>query len=358
MPASSKKPIPLVINLDHDRLTLCDNKTSAVLSFPYPAGVLSDMEVVNHDLLVSHLTAFISQHHLTPSHVVFVLSPNIYFEKDVSKLSDTEKQKQVEEFLDMIPFGSVSSKHFQLGGESKVVAINRDFYDSFKKTFEAMSFPVIAVVPSFVLGSMGLKGTFNAEACHLILRRMDYVLDNSFLTPEPETEGLGHQRQVIKKHPGLVVLVFILVISLTGLTAFMTLRRPQQAKVTVPRVAPPVSTPVPTTQPTPTPEATPSAQLSVQILNGSGVPGLASEVEAELTSLGFIDITLGNAPATPATLVIYSPRVSSAIKDRVGESLQKFFTALSSQESPDASFDVIITAGSPKATPIQNQITP
>ncbi len=57
-------------------------------------------------------------------------------------------------------------------------------------------------------------------------------------------------------------------------------------------------TPEPTTVPTDTPTPTPAIdreELRVKVLNGSGIAGKASEVEAILQDLGYADIVTGNA---------------------------------------------------------------
>lgn len=50
----------------------------------------------------------------------------------------------------------------------------------------------------------------------------------------------------------------------------------------------------------------PFSQVSVRVLNGTETNGLAAEVAAQLTRLGFKVIGTGNAPATSATTVTYS----------------------------------------------------
>lgn len=345
---SPKASPPTVVDLDRDKLVFCDHRSGSTFAFAYPPGTFTDMEAANREEMDAKLRAFIQEKKLTPTNLVFVLSPNICFEKDLPHLSEDERQNQTHQFLDMVPFSSISSKLFHIGNDYKLVAINRDFYEAILKPFEASGFSVLAVVPSFVLGTMGVKGNFDIEACRVILKRLDYVLENSFLTPAPPTEGLSKHRLYVKEHPAVFVVLSLALMAILGVTAYMTLRRPPRpvAAATAPR--PVIS---PTAMPTPTPEATPSAQLTVQVLNGSGRAGQATDIRSALEALGFVpsNITTGNALGQPSqTLVVYSARVPHPLRDKIGDILKVFSPVFSSAEVASPSSDVIITTAPAK----------
>ena len=346
-------PPPTVVDLDRDKLVFCDNLSGTTFAFAYPPGAFKDMEVLNREELDTKLRTFITDKKLSPTNLVFVLSPTVYFSKDLPHLSEEERTNQTHKFLDMVPFSSVSSKMFHLGNDYKLVAINRDFYDTIRRTFELLGFSVQAVIPSFILGSMGVKDSFDIEACRVILKRMDYVLENSFLTPEPPHEGIGMHRQYIKKHPWLFALLSLIPLGLLGLTTYLTLRRPTQ--VTPPVSRPPVIVVEPTSLPTPTPEGTPSAQLTVQVLNGSGTPGQAATIQSALEALGFLpdNISTGDAKSTPSqALVIYSAKVPNSLRDKLGDLIKEFSPTFSAQEVASPAYDIIITtARAPTPTP-------
>jgi len=341
--AHPKIPPPTVVDLDRDKLVFCDNQSGTTIVFPYPAGVFKDMEVANREELSAQLKNFIAARKLAPTNLVFVLSPSVYFAKDLPHLSPEERTNQSTKFLDMVPFSSVSSKLFHIGNDYKIVAINRDFYEAIRRAFEDLGFSVQAVVPNFVLGTLGVKDNFDMEACRVILKRMDYVLENSFLTPDAPQEGIAGQREFIRKHPVLFILLSLIPVVLLGVTAFFTLRRPPRPAVTVP----PQPTIEPTQAPSPTPEAaTPSASLTVQILNGSGTPGQAGLISTALADIGFsVDqISTGDAPAAPAqTLIVFSPDVSNLLRTRVGDLIRRFSPEFSTTEVASPSYDIIIT---------------
>jgi len=345
---SSPKNPPTVVDVDRDQLIFCDHRSGTTFAFPYPPGSMKDLEVVNREELGAKLKNFITDRKLVPTDLVFVLSPNVCFEKDLPHLSEDERQNHTTQFLDMVPFSSISSKLFHVGNDYKLAAINRDFYESLAKPFTALGFSVVAVVPSFILGTMGVKGNFDIEACRVISKRLDYVLENSFLTPAPPTEGLGGHRQYIKDHPLVFVALSVALVTLLGVTSFLTLRRPPRRVVAAP---PPKISVAPTQVPSPTPEATPSAQLTVQVLNGSGRPGQATEIHAALEKLGFTssNITTGNAIGSPSqTLVVYSARVPNPLRDRVGDLLKNFSPTFSTAEVASPSSDIIITTAPTK----------
>jgi hypothetical protein len=248
----------------------------------------------------------------------------------------------------MIPFGSVGFKTFHLGNEFKLVAINRDFYESVKTAFESMGFSVVAVVPNFVFSSMGLKDDFNIEACRLILRKMDYVMENSFLTQEDSEATLAVSRHFISRHQGLFAALSLIFVGTAIFTAFYTLRRPQAPKPVSAYVSSVVVTPLPSPA-TPTPEATPSSVLTVSVVNASKVVGLASDLKTELEKIGFVEISTSTASVSASnTLVVYSSRVPNSTKDQIGDLLKQYFDTFSAVENTSTQFDITITAGLPK----------
>lgn len=343
---------PTAIYIDRDKLSFCDIKTSSLLVFNYPPSTVKDLEIINHDELSKQLLTFIEQHQIAPTDLIFILSPNVAFEKDLSHLSEDERQNQTHIFLDVIPFSSVSSRLFHIGTDYKLVAINRDLYESIKTAFEFAGFSVTAVVPNFVLGSIGVKDGFNFEACRVIVKRPDFITENSFLTKDEDQTLVIKQRHFLQEHSTLFALLSLSFVAFAAITAVITLRQPTPKPHTnLILTGRPSITPIQEPTATPIPQATSSAQFTIQVANGSGVVGLAGQVEKELTTLGFTNIKTGNAPvSSQRTLVVYSSRVPQSIRDQINTVLGKTFAELSPQEVSDAEFDISITTGkvSPK----------
>lgn len=90
------------------------------------------------------------------------------------------------------------------------------------------------------------------------------------------------------------------------------------------------------------------ADLVVQILNGSGVPGLASKAQDFLTPLGYKEIKIGNAKKYdyPET-VIQIKEDKNAYLDMIKKDLSVKYTLAQKIEtlSKDSEFDLVIILG-------------
>lgn len=109
-------------------------------------------------------------------------------------------------------------------------------------------------------------------------------------------------------------------------------------------------TPTPTVTPTPTPTPTPLdfSQFTVQVLNGTGTPGQAGQVQKILEEAGFEEIEVGNAGRYdyPQTQVQLHPNAPDSLYEKLSQILADSFPAtLSSQLDTDAQFDVLVITG-------------
>ena len=349
--AGKKSEIYLtVVNVDRDKLSMCDTRSAATPVFTFPPGSVRDLEVINHDLLASELKKFITGNNIAPGQVIFLLSPNIYYDKDLPNLSDSERESESQKFLDTIPFASVSSRMFHLGNNYQIVAINRDYYESLRGLFEQLGFSVMAAVPNFVVNSFGVKDNFDIEACRLILKKSDFILQNNFLTPSKPPPTLGEDpRKFLNNNPVMVAILCGLLIIGTGTVAFLTLRKPNNAR----KLPTQVSQVRPTAVPEPEVAASQSAvvtvdkkDLTVQVLNGSDLPGLAGKIQKQLEEIGLVEIKTGNSSESAKnTLVTYSPRVSQEIRDLIDTEIRETFAAVTVRDEPVTGFDVAIVTG-------------
>jgi hypothetical protein len=179
-----------------------------------------------------------------------------------------------------------------------------------------------------------------------------------------ETVGFPPQLQEApKKGFPKLLLIGILGLILIGGGAFFLLHGGNE-EVMSPSPSPQLSevqgistspTLVHTIPPTPTPQTSNKAELSIQILNGTGIPGEAGYLETQLKSLGYTKTQTGNAsgPTVTTTTVIFSPSVQADVVDEIKTKLQSIYKLVESQTSSSTSGnDVKITVGLRKgATP-------
>ncbi|TSC88142.1 MAG: Uncharacterized protein G01um101416_165 [Microgenomates group bacterium Gr01-1014_16] len=331
---------PFIATLYRNRIALCSPTIAQPLELKFSDASIKDLEIVNQSELENQVKAFGSARQLHPGELIFVLTANVVFEKDLSKIPRSDRSAQIQAFLDSIPLSSISHKIFRVQNAEKLIVLNRNLHDGLKKAFEAVGFSVSAVIPGVMLGDIGVQESTTAESCRVISKKIDFIRANSFLSDE----GNFHQKETkfLKKYQLAVVVFFILAVAGAVLAAVFTLRPAPRSKPT------PTLTPKPTThnsQPTPLPtapaEASPSA-LTVQILNSSGTPGLASKIQKQLTPLGYTNIIVGNSTvlSSPSS-VLFSSRVSPALR----QSLLQLLQISSARDNPAPQFDIIITLG-------------
>lgn len=108
--------------------------------------------------------------------------------------------------------------------------------------------------------------------------------------------------------------------------------------------------PTPTVEATPTPEEVDLSAYSIEILNGSGVAGVAGDEQEALEADGFKVENTGNAENQDFTETVIAAKsdVSKEYLDKLKDSLAARYTVDSSVEELDAddTYDVVITVGS------------
>lgn len=90
------------------------------------------------------------------------------------------------------------------------------------------------------------------------------------------------------------------------------------------------------------------SQYSIQVLNGTGTPGQAGEVESLLEEAGFTSIQTANANTfdNQQTLVSLHPDAPNQLFNTLSEALSQSFSAsLSAQLNSSSNYDAVITTG-------------
>ena len=90
--------------------------------------------------------------------------------------------------------------------------------------------------------------------------------------------------------------------------------------------------------------------VTIQVLNGTGIPGAAGDLQSELEDLGYEDVDTGNSSTQNATTttVVFDPDVSTAVREDIMTLLNSFYSQVSQSEKANSEFDVVITTGNPK----------
>ena len=118
----------------------------------------------------------------------------------------------------------------------------------------------------------------------------------------------------------------------------------------------PETTPVPTKSPEPINRET----ISIEVLNGTGISGEAKLLSDKLKTLGYSDITSGNAETSDntETTVTFSKTLSQSVQDEIKKELDSFYKTVNVKTSSTQKSDIVVITGlrgnqtsKPSATP-------
>lgn len=343
----AKHNFPAVADLLRDQLILCVSSSPRPVVLKLSPSSVKDLEIVNQSELNNQVKSFVTANQIHPASLVIVLSSDICFTKDLTGISATDRPAHTQAFLDTVPLSSISQRVFKVKNAETIIAINRNFFDGIKTAFESSGFVVTAVVPEAILGEVSAPAEFSSNTCRLILRKMDFILENSFLSP-PDALLNMHQKeqQFLRAHQTMFVLIsifFILFFLIMAGFKYSDLRTPAKPSPTPSRLRQISPSPVIS----PSPEASPAAVLSamtIQILNASKIPGFASQLEKQLRALGITRITTGNSTSVSTqSLVVFTSGVPSPVREQILSEVIKVSPKVSSQETNSGGYEAVIT---------------
>ncbi|KKU28484.1 MAG: hypothetical protein UX80_C0003G0031 [Candidatus Amesbacteria bacterium GW2011_GWA2_47_11b] len=331
-----KKTIPTIVSVSRGGLSVCGAQINGLLKMPFGVEMVKDLNVVGLAELTAQIKKFVETNKISVSDLVVVLDAETYFERQLTGGTDEKMAEEVQEFVDSVPLASLSSKVFKANGKYHVVVINRRLYESVRTAFESLGFVVKAVVPELVLGVVGVGSTFDTNACRLILKKMGYVMENSFVgVTHVHTDDESWVNKNQKTATIMAVGAIMVAVLGVGLVAWQTISARQAAvarakarQTRVVQISP---------SPTPTPA---TVVLTMRVVNATGVAGEAQKVRDDLVRLGFANIETATGAKTDKTLTVFSPRVSQADRQKV-----LAVVGGTSRENTQSQFDVLITLG-------------
>lgn len=335
---------PTVVSVSRDGLTICGVNIPGLLKMPFPANVLHDLNVVDLPLLTAQIIEFTQTNHIKPSELVVVLDEDVYFEKQLVESTTGEMSQQVENFVDSVPLSNPSSKLFKVNNKYYAAVINRRLYESVRAAFEPLGFVVVAVVPELVIRQLGAAKDFDAEACKLVLHKIDYIKDNSFVTPVHDTST----DNIVNKNKGVAVGLslgsILLMVGVIGVFSWQVSQSKQQAIARLKaRAAESVQTvPEPTAVPT---EAPSLSNLAIEILNASGSDEDATKTAQALNVLGITKISLTNATESADSTITYAPSVNTITRQIISSAIKVLRPNSVETQGTGNDFDVIVSLG-------------
>ncbi|EKE04964.1 MAG: hypothetical protein ACD_19C00427G0011 [uncultured bacterium] len=102
-----------------------------------------------------------------------------------------------------------------------------------------------------------------------------------------------------------------------------------------------------TPAPTKSPEPVKKSEISIEIQNGTGITGEAKLLQDKLKTLGYSDITVGNASSTDntETTVTFLKTLSQTAQDEIKKMLEGFYKTVNVKTSSTQKSDVVIITG-------------
>lgn len=105
---------------------------------------------------------------------------------------------------------------------------------------------------------------------------------------------------------------------------------------------------------TPTPETIDKSQIKIEVQNGTGIPGEAAFLQGQLKSLGYTNITVGNASSqdNTTTIVTFATNAPQAVVSEITAKLEELYKKVETKTSSTLKTNVLIVTGLRKgATP-------
>jgi len=172
-------------------------------------------------------------------------------------------------------------------------------------------------------------------------------------TPNPSKPAKGKGKKVFV----ILIVIIILVAAGAGAAWFLSERQSSSSATVSPT---PTLVQIPTPTPTPIAREVERSEVTIQIMNGTGVPGEASFLQGELEDLGYETIEVGNADETDQTVteVTFASDLPLEIIDEITELLNDLYTGVRVVNSQTTPVDISIITGPRVSTPSSTTPTP
>lgn len=181
-----------------------------------------------------------------------------------------------------------------------------------------------------------------------------------------ETQGAGVSFPTVgqpqRKSSGaktFLVIGILVLVAILGFIIFKNASKQAEEITPTPFAETPTEAPV-VSSPTASPKPADKSKVKIEIQNGTGIPGEAAFLQTELKSLGYTNITVGNASSqdATATVVTFAKSLSADIVDELTKKLKELYKEVTVKTSTTATTDVVIVTGLRKGATSKPSATP
>lgn len=342
----------LIFYLDRQKLIIAGTKLAAPVTLEFPANIVYDIDVSDPESFDLLLARFFELAKISPSDIVIVISPDVYYEKNVSLSTDqAQRQSQIDQFLEAVPFKNLTIKDYSIANQPKLIAINKNFYEPIVRFIKRNGYNVSAILPFFILENFQLKLTdYLPKEVKDIYQKYKILEPFSLFSTQDIDKMVASNSHHPKEDNSRTLILLIVFCFLFVVLLFFIFIRPMIFKPTPAKIAPVIPV-AKTTQilPSPTADFIATDALRIKITNGSGISNQAADIKRSLTDAGFIEITTSSSSVISAAnnQIIFSPRVSPDSRQKIREAVEKLAGVTTETESVEITdTDVLITTTS------------
>lgn len=169
-----------VLLLRRDGFDFYEDRQERILSFPFSTAVVNSLEIINLEEFKNQIKAFIEVNKFLPADLMIILSADVLFEKDIQTQDPNVQSQETQNFLDIIPFESISTKLLPTKLGIRVIAVNKNFIDTLRTSLKELGFSIEGIVPYETVE--GFEGTYslNNEISKFIIKQFDSLKNASF----------------------------------------------------------------------------------------------------------------------------------------------------------------------------------
>lgn len=348
-----QKKSKLLLYLNRQKLIFAGTNLPNPITLDFPANAVKDIEITDTDYFSSILINFLKLNDLPPSEALLILSPDIYYQKSLNLSVDpNEKQKQIENFTENIPFKNLYVKDYYIKNQNYLIAINKKFYEPILRSLKDNGFIITSIIPGFILDLFQIKLTnYLPKEVKDVYSQNKYFKDYS-LVPVLDIQKIS-TIQIVKSKEDKTKTIILVVVFIILLLVFISLKLflPKLFKSSKPPtaqkiIATPTVQVVPSFTPTPTINYLKSEDLKIKIINSSGVSNQAAKIKQFLTQLEYKQIATASTPVITANKnqISFSPDVSPESKQKIIQKVEELIGSVIEVDSSELStYNIIIT---------------
>jgi len=355
----------LLLTRSSIQLYLDDNQPAKL---EYSGAEVKDLEIVDAKKLEVSINELIDKSQITKANLVMVLADDLLFSKKILTIGNEAQQQELQTFLDEVPFdkNNISTITVENLGKKFAVAANSALFKQIENLFNAKNLKIKFIVPVTTFNITIKNNILSPDDIKNILSDNKKLNNSNFQNSHLSSDNGDNEiqqsdqasirdrifnKQYMMAALGIGLLLFA---STLILYSFGILKNPLSQNDKKSQITQIVDDKV--NEQEATSEADDNSYLDkndikVLVLNGSGIAGQASKVQALVEDLDYLVVDAGNATITggESTTINYSKSVSPEQKNELEETLEETFENVISQDkivNPD--YDILITTGTEK----------